>query len=294
MVGRSLHRQGILACYCPTSTTGRPAHLSPRAWPAQDHGPCSSEPPANLLTHLFAKLLLAGGSFIFGNIEPIEDVEFFKDRVTIARHRRNAQQFGRRRARAGDLLSAYRVGAIAEREAAQLRHVCRGEGSADRSTEIHAKLFQFGPVIGQNQAGIPRAGPGVPAAENSSLPAGRQDLPRRDLRHRVLLGLSISRHSGAGGLSGGFRFRGRRSARDLLRGRIQLGKGLSRLVDERSVCQHRRARRNNGRQAGIDHNALGPSVSRFNADDGFVYRRVPNEALRGIGQVPVRHEQHRK
>jgi len=160
MVGRSLHRQGILACYCPTSTTGRPAHLSPRAWPAQDHGPCSSEPPANLLTHLFAKLLLAGGSFIFGNIEPIEDVEFFKDRVTIARHRRNAQQFGRRRARAGDLLSAYRVGAIAEREAAQLRHVCRGEGSADRSTEIHAKLFQFGPVIGQNQAGIPRAGPG--------------------------------------------------------------------------------------------------------------------------------------
>jgi hypothetical protein len=144
MVGRSLHRQGILACYCPTSTTGRPAHLSPRAWPAQNHGPCSSEPPANLLTHLFAKLLLAGGSFIFGNIEPIEDVEFFKDRVTIARHRRNAQQFGRRRARAGDLLSAYRVGAIAEREAAQLRHVCRGEGSADRITEIHAKLFQFG------------------------------------------------------------------------------------------------------------------------------------------------------
>jgi len=163
--------------------------------------------------------------------------------------------------------------------------------AAPRSTR---SCFSSGRSLGRIKLAFLARVRGVPAAENSSLPAGRQDLPRRDLRHRVLLGLSISRHSGAGGLSGGFRFRGRRSARDLLRGRIQLGKGLSRLVDERSVCQHRRARRNNGRQAGIDHNALGPSVSRFNADDGFVYRRVPNEALRGIGQVPVRHEQHRK
>jgi len=88
--------------------------------------------------------LPAGGSFVFGNIEPIEDVEFFKDRVTIARHRQDAQQFAGRPARARDFPSAYRVGAVAGRKAAQFRHVRRGQRSADRITEIHAELFQFG------------------------------------------------------------------------------------------------------------------------------------------------------
>jgi hypothetical protein len=89
---------------------------------------------------------LAGGwvSFVFGNIEPIEDVEFFKDRVTIARHRQDAQQFAGRPARARDFPSAYRVGAVTGRKAAQFRHVRRGQRSADRITEIHAELFQFG------------------------------------------------------------------------------------------------------------------------------------------------------
>jgi hypothetical protein len=115
--------------------------LSNRMVCAKPVGTCSSEAPTNLGAHLFAELLPAGGSFTFGDIEPIEDVEFFKDRVTIARHRQDAQQFGRRSARAGDFPSAYRVGAITGGKATQLRHVCRGEGSADRITKIHAKLF---------------------------------------------------------------------------------------------------------------------------------------------------------
>jgi hypothetical protein len=115
--------------------------LSNRMARIRPAGTDSSEAPANLVAHLFAELLPAGGSFVFGNIEPIEDVEFFKDRVTIAGHRQDAQQFAGRPARARDFPSAYRVGAITRPKATQLRHVRRGERSADRITEIHAELL---------------------------------------------------------------------------------------------------------------------------------------------------------
>ncbi len=150
MVGRSLHRQGILDSVAELDRPGPVIGAVRMAVSLQPHGlretsgTDSSEPPTDLVAHLFAELFPAGWSFIFGDIEPIEDVEFFKDRVTIARHRQDAQQFGRRPARAGDFPSAYRVGAIARCEATQLRHVCRGQGSADRIAEIHAKLFQLG------------------------------------------------------------------------------------------------------------------------------------------------------
>jgi len=148
MVGRSLHRQGILDCVAERSIGwGRSSHnpyrgsLFNRAACTRPAGTWSSEAPTNFVAHLFAKLFPAGGSFIFRDIEPIEDVEFFKDRMTIAGHRQDAQQFGRRTAGAGNFPSAYRIDAITRREATQLRHVCRGQGSADRITEIHAKLF---------------------------------------------------------------------------------------------------------------------------------------------------------
>jgi len=73
-----------------------------------------------------------------------EDVEIFKDRVTVACHRQDAKQFGRRPAGAGDFPSAHRVGAVAGREAAQPCHFGGGQASANRVTEIRAKLFQFG------------------------------------------------------------------------------------------------------------------------------------------------------
>ena len=139
MVGRSLHRQGILDCVA--NLIGRAGRRAVRVARARPAGSDSSEPPTNLGAHLFAELFPARGSFIVGDIEPIEDVEFFKDRVTIARHRQDAQQFGRRPARAGDFPPAYRVGALTGCEATQLRHVGRGQASADRMTEILAKLF---------------------------------------------------------------------------------------------------------------------------------------------------------
>ena len=142
MVGRSLHRQGILNCVAELDGCGRWLRVGLRPHGRrQAAGGCSGEAPANLVAHLFAKLFPAGGSFIFGDIEPIEHVEFFEDRVTIARHRQDAQQFGHRSARAGDFPSAYRVDAIARREAAQLRHIGSGQRSADRITEIDTKLF---------------------------------------------------------------------------------------------------------------------------------------------------------
>ena len=100
----------------------------------------SAETPAYLVPHLFTEGFPARRSFFLVDIEAVEDVEVFQDRVTIASHRQDAKQFGRRPAGAGDFPSAYRVGAVAGREAAQLRHVGRGQASADRVAEIPAKL----------------------------------------------------------------------------------------------------------------------------------------------------------
>src|ERR1700687_390500 len=104
----------------------------------------SGETPANLVPHLFAELFTARRSFFFADVEPVEDVEIFEDRVTIACHRQDAEQFGRRPAGAGDVPSAYRVGAVAGAKATELRQVRNGHASGDRVTEIVAKLFQFG------------------------------------------------------------------------------------------------------------------------------------------------------
>jgi len=134
-------RCGVLDRPARSSRSRHGGSLSIRMVCARPEGTWSSEAPTDLVAHLFAKLFPAGGSFIFRDIEPIEDVEFFKDRVTVACHRQDDQQFGSRPAGAGDFPSAYRVGAVTGREATQLRHVCRGQGSADGIAEIHAKVF---------------------------------------------------------------------------------------------------------------------------------------------------------
>jgi len=181
MVGRSLHRQGILDClaHCLTSEAGRRRQhgwysLQPHG-PHQASGHDSSETPTNLVAHLFAELLPAGGSFIFGNIEPIEDVEFLEDRVTIARHRQDAQQFAGRPARARDFPSAYRVGAITGRTSPcpPRTAFCRSHHRDPRGAVLVRRRS-----LGQIQAGVPAQSGRVPSAENSSLPAGRQDLSR--------------------------------------------------------------------------------------------------------------------
>jgi hypothetical protein len=113
-------------------STGRGAH------------PESAETPANLVAHLFAEGFPARRSFLLVDMEPVEDVEIFEDRVTIACHRQDAKQFGHRPAGAGDFSFTHRIGAVARREATQLRHFSSRQAPADRVTEILAKLFQFG------------------------------------------------------------------------------------------------------------------------------------------------------
>ncbi len=51
----------------------------------------SAETPANLVPHLFPELFPARRPFIFVDVEPIEDVEIFQDRMTIACHRQDAK-----------------------------------------------------------------------------------------------------------------------------------------------------------------------------------------------------------
>src|ERR1700687_763666 len=112
-------------------------------WTSSHHA-SSAETLANLVAHLFTELLPPRRSFFLADIEPVEDVEILQDRVTIACHRQDAQQFARRPAGAADFPSAYRVGAAAGGEAAKFRHVGRRQALADRLTEIRAQLFQFG------------------------------------------------------------------------------------------------------------------------------------------------------
>jgi len=104
----------------------------------------SAETPANLVPHLFPELFPARRPFLFVDIEAVENVEIFQDRMTIACHRQNAKLFGRRPAGASDLPFADRVGACAGREATQLGHFSRRQASANGITEILAELLQFG------------------------------------------------------------------------------------------------------------------------------------------------------
>ena len=115
-----------------------------RARRSSDH----IEALANFVAHLFAKCFPAGRSFLLGDIAPIEDVEIFQDRVTIARHRQNAQEFGGRSAGAGHFPSADGVGAIARRKAAKLCHIGGGQRSADRVSRSLRSCFSSGPVTG--------------------------------------------------------------------------------------------------------------------------------------------------
>jgi hypothetical protein len=114
--------------------------------------------PANFVPHFFAKLLAARVSLVLGNIEPIEDVEIFKDRMTIARHRQDAEEFGNRSARAGNFPSADGVGAAGGRKTTELRHIGSGQRATDRFAQILAELFQFCASHGS----LVRAGPGKP------------------------------------------------------------------------------------------------------------------------------------
>jgi hypothetical protein len=101
------------------------------------------EAAANLIAHLLAEFLPARGSVLFRDIEPIEDVKIFDNRVTIARHGEDTQQFGGRPAGPADFPAANGVGA-ARREAAKPGHVGSGQRSVDRIAEVLAKLLKFG------------------------------------------------------------------------------------------------------------------------------------------------------
>src|SRR5229473_7580931 len=102
------------------------------------------ETPANFVAHVFAEFCPAGRPVFFADIEPVEDVEIFKDRVTIAGHRQDAKQFTRGPAGAGDFPSTYGVAATCWREAAELRHVASRQGAANRLAKVLAKFSQFG------------------------------------------------------------------------------------------------------------------------------------------------------
>src|SRR5260370_29987687 len=101
----------------------------------------SAETSPDLIAHLFAEFCTARRSFMFGDVETVEDVEVFQDRVTVACHRQDAKQLARRPARACDFPPAYGVGAAAGRKAAQFRHVGSRQAFADRFTQIGAKLL---------------------------------------------------------------------------------------------------------------------------------------------------------
>jgi hypothetical protein len=101
----------------------------------------SAETPPDLIAHLFAEFFAAGRTFVFADSVPVEDVEVFQDRMTVACHGEDAKQFACRPARTCDFPTAYGVGAAAGRKATQFRHVGSGQGFADRFTQIGAKLL---------------------------------------------------------------------------------------------------------------------------------------------------------
>ena len=78
----------------------------------------SAEALTNLVAHLFAELLPARRPFRFGDVEAVEHVEIFQDRVVVAGHCQDTKQFGRRPAGAGDFPPPDGVAAIGGREAA--------------------------------------------------------------------------------------------------------------------------------------------------------------------------------
>ena len=101
---------------------------------------------AYFVAHPFAKFCPARGPVLFAHVKAIEHIEIFQDRMAIAGHGQNAKQLPCRAARARNFPSPYRIRA-ALRQAAQLRHVGRGERLADRLAKIAAELLQFGPII---------------------------------------------------------------------------------------------------------------------------------------------------
>ena len=85
----------------------------------------SAKAATDLVPHLFAEGFPARGSLGLGDIVPVEDVEVVEDRMAIAGHRQDAELFGHRLARTGDLPLAYRIGAGVRCETTELRHVRR-------------------------------------------------------------------------------------------------------------------------------------------------------------------------
>src|SRR6478736_2435967 len=66
MVGRSLHRQGILDCIAGPTGEGESSRV--RMGGARASGADLSKTPTNLVAHLFAELLPAGGCLSFSGI----------------------------------------------------------------------------------------------------------------------------------------------------------------------------------------------------------------------------------
>src|SRR5258708_25874536 len=105
----------------------------------------SAETSPDLIAHLFAEFCAARRSLMFGDVETVEDVEVFQDRVTVACHRQDAKQLARRPARACDFPPAYGVRAASSRKATQVRHLSTRPASADRFTQIRSTLPYYRP-----------------------------------------------------------------------------------------------------------------------------------------------------
>jgi hypothetical protein len=103
----------------------------------------SGEPLANFVSHLGAKRFASGRPFLLIEIPPVEDIEIFEDRMAIAGHRQNAEEFARGSAGTAHFPPSDRIGAVAWLQATQLCHVVSRQRSADRVGEILAELFQF-------------------------------------------------------------------------------------------------------------------------------------------------------
>jgi hypothetical protein len=102
----------------------------------------SSETAAHFVAHLLPEFGAARGTIPFANVMAIEHVEILEDRICIARHRQDAQQFGRGAARPRHFPAAYGIG-FTGRQAAQFGHVGHGERLANGRAEVFAELLQF-------------------------------------------------------------------------------------------------------------------------------------------------------
>src|SRR6185437_17044213 len=90
----------------------------------------SRETPADLVAHHLAKFGAAGRAIPLTDVEAVEHIEVVQDRIFLARHRENAQQFTSRAARAAHFPAANGIAAL-RGQAAQARHVGRAELSAN-------------------------------------------------------------------------------------------------------------------------------------------------------------------